>query len=134
MRAHTTQPAAQGAVESVLEAGFIRGTGMAVPERVVTNADLEKIVDTTDEWIRTRSGIRERRACEEGQNTADMAALAARRALESAGVDPLDVDVLVLSTATPDHLLPPTASRPAFWSDSSRYLAPKRCRPPRPVH
>ena len=109
MRAHTTQPAAQGAVESVLEAGFIRGTGMAVPERVVTNADLEKIVDTTDEWIRTRSGIRERRACEEGQNTADMAALAARRALESAGVDPLDVDVLVLSTATPDHLLPSTA-------------------------
>jgi 3-oxoacyl-[acyl-carrier-protein] synthase III len=82
---------------------------MAVPDRVVTNADLEKIVDTTDEWIRTRSGIRERRMCEEGQNTADMAALAARRALESAGVDPLDVDVLILSTATPDHLLPSTA-------------------------
>ena len=109
MRAQTTHPAAQGAVESVLEAGFIRGTGMAVPDRVVSNADLEKIVDTTDEWIRTRSGIRERRACEEGQNTADMAALAARRALESARVDPLDVDVLILSTATPDHLLPSTA-------------------------
>jgi 3-oxoacyl-[acyl-carrier-protein] synthase-3 len=109
MRAQTTQPAAQGAVGPALEAGFIRGTGMAVPDRVVTNADLEKIVDTTDEWIRTRSGIRERRMCEEGQNTADMAALAARRALESAGVDPLDVDVLILSTATPDHLLPSTA-------------------------
>ena len=95
MRAQTTHPAAQGAVESVLEAGFIRGTGMAVPDRVVSNADLEKIVDTTDEWIRTRSGIRERRACEEGQNTADMAALAARRALESARVDPLDVDDLL---------------------------------------
>ncbi|HET9581306.1 MAG TPA: beta-ketoacyl-ACP synthase III [Gemmatimonadota bacterium] len=109
MSAQTTHPAAQGAVAAALESSFIRGTGMAVPDRVVTNADLAKIVDTSDEWIRTRSGIRERRACEEGQNTADMAALAARRALENAGVDPLDVDVLILSTATPDHLLPSTA-------------------------
>jgi 3-oxoacyl-[acyl-carrier-protein] synthase-3 len=89
--------------------GFVRSTGMAVPDRVVTNADFEKILDTSDEWIRTRSGIRERRMCAEGQNTADLAAGAGSRALESAGVDPLDVEVIILSTATPDHLLPATA-------------------------
>ncbi len=109
MSAQITQPTPRGAVESSLDSGFVRGTGMAVPDRVVTNADLEKIVDTTDEWIRTRSGIRERRMCEEGQNTADLAAEACRNALEAAAMDPLDVDVIVLSTATPDHLLPSTA-------------------------
>ena len=109
MSAQITHPGPQSAVEPSLDSGFIRGTGMAVPDRVVTNADLEKVVDTTDEWIRTRSGIRERRMCEEGQNTADLAAQACRRALEAAGMDPLDVDVIVLSTATPDHLLPATA-------------------------
>lgn len=88
---------------------IVRSTGMAVPDRVMTNEDLEKIVDTTDEWITTRTGIRERRVCEEGQNTAHLAAEAGRRALEEAGLDPLDVDVIVLSTATPDHLLPATA-------------------------
>ncbi|HUP00691.1 MAG TPA: beta-ketoacyl-ACP synthase III [Gemmatimonadota bacterium] len=89
--------------------GFVRSTGMAVPERVVTNDDLARIVDTSDEWIRTRSGIRERRMCAEGQNTADLAAEAGLKALEEAGVDPLEVEVIILSTATPDHLLPATA-------------------------
>ena len=89
--------------------GFIRSTGMAVPEKVVTNADLEKVVDTTDEWIRTRSGIRERRMCAEGQHTADLAAEAGTKALAEAGLDPLDVEIIILSTATPDHLLPATA-------------------------
>lgn len=87
----------------------VAGTGMSVPDRVVTNTDLEELVDTSDEWIATRTGIRERRMCAEGENTADMAAEAGRRALEDAGMGPQDVDLIVLSTATPDHLLPATA-------------------------
>lgn len=87
----------------------ILGTGLEVPEKVVTNADFEKMVDTTDEWITSRTGIRERRMCVEGQNTADLAAGAGTRALEEASIDPLDVDLVILSTATPDHLLPSTA-------------------------
>ena len=87
----------------------ILGTGLEVPEKVVTNADFEKMVDTTDEWITSRTGIKERRMCEEGQNTSDLAAGAATRALDEAGIDPLDVDLVILSTATPDHLLPSTA-------------------------
>ncbi len=89
--------------------GFIRGTGLAVPDRVLTNAELEKMVDTSDEWIRTRSGIRERRICADGEDTADLAARAGSKALSDAGVEPIDVDLIVLSTATPDHLLPSTA-------------------------
>ena len=89
--------------------GVVLGTGMAVPERVLTNADLEKMVDTTDEWITTRSGIKERHICAPGQNTRDLAAEAGRKALEEAEVDPGDVDVVIVSTATPDHLLPSTA-------------------------
>jgi 3-oxoacyl-[acyl-carrier-protein] synthase-3 len=87
----------------------IAATGMTVPDKVVTNADFERIVDTSDEWITTRTGIKERRMCADGQNTADMAAEAGRKALAEAGLDPGDVDVLILSTATPDHLLPATA-------------------------
>jgi 3-oxoacyl-[acyl-carrier-protein] synthase-3 len=82
---------------------------MSVPDKIVTNADFERIVDTSDEWITTRTGIKERRMCASGQNTADMAAEAARRTLEEAELAPEDVDVLILSTATPDHLLPATA-------------------------
>jgi 3-oxoacyl-[acyl-carrier-protein] synthase-3 len=82
---------------------------MAVPDKIVTNADFERIVDTSDEWITTRTGIKERRMCTSGQNTADMAAEAARRTLEEAELAPEDVDILILSTATPDHLLPATA-------------------------
>jgi 3-oxoacyl-[acyl-carrier-protein] synthase-3 len=82
---------------------------MSVPDKIVTNADFERIVDTSDEWITTRTGIKERRMCASGQNTADMAAEAARRTLDEAELGPADVDVLILSTATPDHLLPATA-------------------------
>jgi 3-oxoacyl-[acyl-carrier-protein] synthase-3 len=82
---------------------------MSVPDKIVTNADFERILDTSDEWITTRTGIKERRLCASGQNTADMAAEAARRTLEEAELAPEDVDVLILSTATPDHLLPATA-------------------------
>ena len=87
----------------------IRATGMSVPEKVVTNADFESIVDTSDEWITTRTGIKERRMCAEDQHTADLAAEAGRATLADAGLDPGDVDVIILSTATPDHLLPATA-------------------------
>jgi 3-oxoacyl-[acyl-carrier-protein] synthase-3 len=76
---------------------------------VVTNADLEAMVETSDEWIRTRTGIRERRLADPGVGAADMGAAAARVALERAGIDAKDVDMLLVSTATPDRLLPSTA-------------------------
>lgn len=88
---------------------MITATGMSVPDKVVTNADFERIVETTDEWITSRTGIRERRMCAEGENTADMAARAGRRTLENAGLAAEDVEIIILSTATPDHLLPATA-------------------------
>ena len=84
-------------------------TGRFNPPRVVTNAELEKTVDTSDEWIRTRTGIRERRLADPGVGAADMGAAAARVALERAGLDARDVDMLLVSTATPDRLLPSTA-------------------------
>lgn len=84
-------------------------TGRYLPERVLTNADLERLVDTSDEWIRERTGIRERRiACAE-MGAAEMGAEAARIAMERAGVEPGEVDLIVVSTATPDRLLPSTA-------------------------
>jgi 3-oxoacyl-[acyl-carrier-protein] synthase-3 len=84
-------------------------TGRFNPPRVVTNADLEAMVETSDEWIRTRTGIRERRLADPGVGAADMGAAAARVALERAGIDAKDVDMLLVSTATPDRLLPSTA-------------------------
>jgi len=84
-------------------------TGRFNPPRVVPNAELEKTVDTSDEWIRTRTGIRERRLADPGMGAADMGAAAARIALERAGLDPKDVDMVLVSTATPDRLLPSTA-------------------------
>lgn len=87
----------------------IWGTGSAVPERVLTNADLEKMVDTSDEWIRTRTGIRERRIADEQTASSDLATLAARRALEMAGVEPQDLDLIVVATVTPDMAFPSTA-------------------------
>ncbi|HET7359871.1 MAG TPA: beta-ketoacyl-ACP synthase III [Rhodanobacteraceae bacterium] len=87
----------------------IIATGSALPERVVTNADLEKLVDTSDEWIRTRTGIRERRIAAEGQTTGDLAHAAALEALQAAGVKPADLDLIVLGTTTPDIIFPSTA-------------------------
>ncbi|HEX2184763.1 MAG TPA: beta-ketoacyl-ACP synthase 3, partial [Chloroflexota bacterium] len=84
-------------------------TGRFNPPKVVTNADLERMVETSDEWIRTRTGIRERRISEKEVGAADMGAAAARVALERAGLGPEDVDMLLVSTATPDRLLPSTA-------------------------
>src|SRR5215207_3796677 len=82
------------------------GTGFAVPERVVTNDDLAALMDTSDEWIRTRTGIRERRWVREGETGADLAHAAAARALDSAGLAPGNIDAIVYATSTPDHFAP----------------------------
>ncbi len=87
----------------------ILGTGRYLPERIVTNADLETGLDTTDEWIRTRTGIRRRRLAAAGQVTSDMAVLAALQALQSAGLGPEDLDAIVMATLTPDYPFPATA-------------------------
>jgi 3-oxoacyl-[acyl-carrier-protein] synthase-3 len=87
----------------------IVSTGRYLPDRVLTNADLEQMVDTTDEWIRERTGIRERRIADAATGAADMGAAASRVAMERAGVQPGELDVIVVATATPDRLLPSTA-------------------------
>ena len=86
----------------------IVGTGMFVPKKILTNADLEKIVDTTDEWIYSRTGIRERHVVEPGTATSDLAEHAGREALKHAGVKPKDVDLLIVATTSPDMLFPST--------------------------
>jgi 3-oxoacyl-[acyl-carrier-protein] synthase-3 len=87
----------------------ITGTGSYVPGKILTNADLETFVDTSDEWIVTRTGIRERRMAADGENTSDMAAAAARRALEMAGVGAEELDLIVVGTITGDFPWPATA-------------------------
>ncbi|MBM4196208.1 MAG: ketoacyl-ACP synthase III [Gammaproteobacteria bacterium] len=84
----------------------IAGTGRYLPERVLSNHDLEKIVDTTDEWIRERTGIERRHIAAPGETTADLAEKAARRAMEAAGVTPAEIDFLVVGTTTPDVVFP----------------------------
>lgn len=87
----------------------ITGTGSFVPEKVVTNFDLEKFLDTNDEWIRTRTGIVERHIAADGENTSDLATEAARRALAMAGVDPAEIDLIIVGTITGDYPWPATA-------------------------
>ena len=87
----------------------IAGTGSALPDKVVTNHDLEEIMDTTDEWIRDRTGIRERRAIVEGESTVTLAETACKRALEAADVDPQGIALFVLGTTTPDLIFPSSA-------------------------
>jgi 3-oxoacyl-[acyl-carrier-protein] synthase-3 len=89
-------------------AGII-GLGKYLPEKRLTNKDLEKIVDTTDEWIITRTGIKERRMAKECEATSDMAAEAAKRALENAKLKPEDIDLIIVATITPDMFFPATA-------------------------
>ncbi len=88
----------------------ITGWGMQVPERVLTNADLEKMVETSDEWIQTRTGIRERHIAGPGEFSSTLGAAAARQALERAGVTPAEVDLIVVGTSSPDQPLPSTAA------------------------
>ncbi len=87
----------------------IIGTGSHMPERVMTNDDLAKIVDTSDEWITTRTGIRARRIAADGEATSDLASAAARNALEMAGVKPDELDLIIVATVTPDMFFPSTA-------------------------
>lgn len=87
----------------------ITGLGSYLPERVVTNDDLAQRLDTSDDWIRTRTGIRERHYAAAEEATSDLALVAARRALEDARLDAKDVDVLIIATTTPDHPVPATA-------------------------
>ena len=87
----------------------MRGCGGYLPERVLTNDDLARIVDTSDSWIAERTGIRERRIAAEGELTSSMGACAARAALDDAGLAPEDVDLIVLATSTPDQTFPATA-------------------------
>ncbi|HZJ82360.1 MAG TPA: beta-ketoacyl-ACP synthase III [Clostridia bacterium] len=89
--------------------GGIIGTGSYTPDNVVTNKDLEKIVDTTDEWIVTRTGIRERRIMDDSMATSDMATIAGRRALEKAGIDAKKIDLVIVATVTADTSVPSTA-------------------------
>src|SRR5687767_13176818 len=88
----------------------IVGTGAYAPERILTNVDLEKMVDTSDEWIRDRTGIRERRIAREDETTSDMALMASRRALEMAGLRASDLDMIIVGTVTPDLPMPASAA------------------------
>ena len=88
----------------------IAGTGMVVPDKVLTNADFEKFLDTSDEWITKRTGIKERHVVSEGESTATLGTEAARRALADAGLQATDIDLIILSTVTPEMVFPATAS------------------------
>lgn len=88
----------------------IIGWGKSVPQRILTNHDLERMVDTSDEWIVTRTGIRERRIAGPDETTATMSVEACRKALEVAGVSPEEVDLIIVATSTPDYLCPPVSS------------------------
>jgi len=88
----------------------VRGVGSYLPARVMTNAELSTLVDTSDEWIVQRSGIRERHIAAEGETTSDLGLNAARAALASAGVDAQDIDLIILATSTPDRTFPASAT------------------------
>ncbi|MCL1632871.1 ketoacyl-ACP synthase III [Sporolactobacillus sp. CPB3-1] len=91
-----------------MSAGIL-GMGKFVPERVVTNIDLEKVMDTSDEWIRTRTGIEERRIADDNTNTSDIAFAAAEQAIKNAGLTAKDIDLILVATVTPDHPFPSVA-------------------------
>lgn len=92
-----------------MNAGII-GIGRCLPEKILTNADLEKMVDTSDEWIRTRTGIEERRIADDETNTSDLAYEAARTALVDASINPEDIDMILVATVTPDRPFPSVAT------------------------
>ena len=87
----------------------IIGTGSALPTRLVTNHELAQTVDTSDEWITTRTGIRQRYLAEESQTTSDLALEASRQALDQAGVSVDELDLIIVATTTPDQVFPSTA-------------------------
>lgn len=92
-----------------MKGNCIIGTGIGLPSRILTNEDLAKIVDTSDEWIVSRTGIRERYIAEEHEKTSDFGVEAASKALEMAGIKPEEIDLIIMATLTPDRLLPSTA-------------------------
>ena len=87
----------------------ITGTGGYLPENIMTNHDLEKIVDTSDQWIRERTGIEQRHIAAKGQTTVDLAEVAARKAIKAAGLEPEEIDLIVFATSTPDKIFPSSA-------------------------
>ncbi|WP_300378929.1 beta-ketoacyl-ACP synthase III [Henriciella sp.] len=89
---------------------FIRGTGAYLPQRVLSNDDLAQMVDTSDQWIRDRTGIQQRHIAAEGELTSDLAVASAKEALKNSGLVPADVDLIVLATTTPDQTFPATAT------------------------
>ncbi|MEH7113024.1 beta-ketoacyl-ACP synthase III [Neobacillus niacini] len=91
-----------------MNAGIV-GIGRYLPEKIVTNADLEKIMDTSDEWIRSRTGIEERRIADDNTKTSDMGLAAAQKAIEDAGITPEDIDLILVATVTPDQPFPSVA-------------------------
>jgi len=94
-----------------MTASTITGWGHEVPDNVVTNDDMAQRVDTSDAWIRERSGIRERRHATDGETTATMSIACATRALERAGVAPAEVDLVLVASSSPDYLTPPVSSQ-----------------------
>ncbi len=88
----------------------ITGWGMYAPERILTNAELERVVDTSDEWIQSRTGIRERRIAAPHETTATLSAIAAKRAIAVAGLEPDDIDIILVATLTPDYWMPSTGA------------------------
>ena len=104
-----TKPVARESIPKTLRSVSILGTGSYLPKRVLTNADLAKMMDTTDEWITTRTGIKERHIAAADQATSDLAVEAARRALRQAGLTAEDLDMIIVATVTPDMFFPSTA-------------------------
>jgi 3-oxoacyl-[acyl-carrier-protein] synthase-3 len=87
----------------------IIGTGGYLPKRIMTNHELEEMVDTSDQWIRERTGIEQRHIAADDETTVDLAEQASRRAIEAAGIDPQEIDLIVLATSTPDKIFPSSA-------------------------
>src|SRR4051812_5909093 len=103
------QPRSNPRSHKTLRTVSIVGTGSYVPEKVLTNEDLSRMVDTSDEWITTRTGIKERRVAAKDEHTSDMATKASLKAIEQAGISPKEIDMILVATATPDMLFPATA-------------------------
>lgn len=103
--------------------GNIIGWGKYVPSRVITNADLEKTLDTSDEWIVTRTGIRERHVVEAGETTSSMSIAAARDALATAGVSPEELDLIIIASSSPDYLTPPVSSQVQYALGANKAAA-----------